>query len=163
MCLKRYMAAPQMDTRGRSAVAFPFVAPGFDRNSWVAPELQLDSHDVTHHRARRNAWCIHPLDGGGCAGTTRPGDRTLHSAPSGRAHAPYGAAPQTESCGVLGRPCAYPHLSLALEGGVVGMNESNPFAFDTGVGTIFRSFLGRAGRNRRPELAVVRSSLHRDV
>ena len=44
--------------------------------------------------------------------------------------------PEKRPCGLLGHPCSYPHFALALEGGVVSTNESGPFSFDTGVGTV---------------------------
>src|SRR3954468_95172 len=39
-------------------------------------------------------------------------------------------------CGLLRRPCSFPHLALAVEGGVSALNESGPFGFDTGVATV---------------------------
>ncbi len=46
------------------------------------------------------------------------------------------AHPDKPQCGLIHRPCAYPHLALAVEGGVVVLNESGPFGFTTGVGSI---------------------------
>jgi hypothetical protein len=39
-----------------------------------------------------------------------------------------------EPCGFIHHPCMYPHLALAVEGGVAIFNESGPFGFTTGVG-----------------------------
>lgn len=41
-----------------------------------------------------------------------------------------------EGCGLVIHTCKLPHLTLALDGGVGTTNESGPFGFNTGVGTV---------------------------
>ncbi len=44
--------------------------------------------------------------------------------------------PTVPSCTLSHRPCAFPHLAVAIDGGVSHFTESNPLGFDTGVGSI---------------------------
>ncbi len=41
-----------------------------------------------------------------------------------------------EGCGLIIHTCKLPHLTLGLDGGVGATNESGPFGFGTGVGTV---------------------------
>lgn len=41
-----------------------------------------------------------------------------------------------KSCGLINHACSGPHVALALEGGASSFNESSPFAFNTGIGSV---------------------------
>ena len=40
------------------------------------------------------------------------------------------------ACGLVAHSCKVPHLALAIDGGVSAFNESGPFGFNTGIGSI---------------------------
>ena len=48
-------------------------------------------------------------------------------------------APAEPSCGLVNRSCKGAHLALAIEGGASSYNESSPFSFNTGTGSVSAS------------------------
>jgi Outer membrane protein beta-barrel domain len=65
--------------------------------------------------------------------TIAPGDSDAARSTS---QPPAPAPPPAVACSWSKRACAYPHLVLGVDGGVSHFNESNPFGFDTSVGSI---------------------------
>ncbi len=65
--------------------------------------------------------------------------------------------PTVAPCTLSHHPCAYPHLAVAIDGGVSHFTESNPFGFDTGVGSITSTgpaWGARVGVELRPWFAI---------
>lgn len=64
-----------------------------------------------------------------------PSEISTTTVTSAEPTAPYDA-PAEPSCGLVNRSCKDAHLALAIEGGVSSYNESNPFTFNTGTGSV---------------------------
>lgn len=66
---------------------------------------------------------------------------TLSDSPGAAAHPPADLnevrpGPTAAPCTLSHHPCVFPHLALAIDGGVSHFTESSPLGFDTGVGSI---------------------------
>ncbi len=71
-----------------------------------------------------------------------PQGDNLEAAPSAEAQAPAAElnevrpGPTAPPCTLSHHPCVFPHLVLAIDGGLSHFTESGPTGFDTGVGSI---------------------------